>query len=94
MAIPKTFSDRARNTLDYIYYIFKAWWDDWDATSIGRTYFGADAPDAHTLLKNISMVFVNSHFTFHMPRPWVPNVIEIGGIHVTDPKPLPEVSNQ
>lgn len=91
MASPTTFLDRLRNTYDLVYENFWTRWADRDATTIGRTYFGADAPDAYTLMKNISLVFVNSHFTFHLPRPLVPNFIEIGGIHVTDSKPLPEV---
>lgn len=89
---PKTFWDRLLNTYDYAYTYSLHWWHDRKATEIGRTYFGEDAPDAHTLMNQISLVFVNSHFTFDLPRPWVTNLIEIGGIHVTDPKPLPKVS--
>jgi glucuronosyltransferase len=68
-------------------------WYDRNATVIGRTYFGKDVPDADMLMKKISLVFVNSHFTFDLPRPWSPNLIEIGGIHITHPKTLPEVVN-
>lgn len=92
MAKPITFWDRLLNNYDHVYTNAQRMWHDRNATTIGRTYFGKDAPDADTLMKNISLVFVNSHFTFHLPRPWFPNSIEIGGIHVTKPKPLPEVS--
>lgn len=92
IASPKTFWDRLLNTYDYAYTYSLHWWYDRRATEIGRTYFGKDAPDAHTLRKQISLVFVNSHFSFDLPRPWGTNLIEIGGIHVAKPKPLPEVS--
>lgn len=79
------------NSYDYVLSEAQGWWHDRRATEIGRKYFGENAPDGYALLKKIALVFVNSHFTFDLPRPWTPNLIEIGGIHVTDPKPLPEV---
>lgn len=91
MSNSETFWDRLLNSYDYVFTNALVWWYDRDATVIGRTYFGEDVPDAYTLMKQISLVFVNSHFSFNLPRPWVPNLIEIGGIHVTDPKPLPKV---
>lgn len=91
MAVPKTFWNRLVNTYDYVYTNTLSRWYDRTATIIGRNYFGQDAPEADELMKKISLIFVNSHFTFNQPRPWIPNLIEIGGIHVTDPKPLPEV---
>lgn len=91
MASPNTFWDRLFNSVDYVVSEAQSWWYDRDATAIGRKYFGKDVPDAYTLMKKMSLVFVNSHFTFDLPRPWVTNLIEIGGIHVADPKPLPHV---
>lgn len=40
-------------------------------------------------MKNISLVFLTHHFTTSSIRPLVANMIEIGGIHVQPPKPLP-----
>ncbi|KAE9528127.1 hypothetical protein AGLY_012549 [Aphis glycines] len=90
LASPKIFWDRFLNTYDYLHSISKSWWYNREATVIGRNYFGKDVPDSYTLMEKISLVFINSHFSFNLPRPWVPNLIEIGGIHVTDPKPLPK----
>ncbi|VVC35879.1 UDP-glucuronosyl/UDP-glucosyltransferase [Cinara cedri] len=90
LACPQTFWDRLLNSYDYVLANTLRWWYDRRATEIGRQYFGEDAPDGYALLQKMALVFVNSHFTFHSPRPWTPNLIEIGGIHVTDPKPLPE----
>ncbi|EDS33967.1 UDP-glucuronosyltransferase 2B15 [Culex quinquefasciatus] len=40
---------------------------------------------------SVSAVLVNSHFSISFPRPYVPNMIEIGGFHVNRKvNPLPE----
>ncbi len=41
-------------------------------------------------MKNVSLIFQNDHFVSAQPRPYLPNVIEIGGIHVKKPKSLPK----
>lgn len=33
-------------------------------------------------MRNVSLVLVNSHFSILAPRPYVPNMIEVGGLHV------------
>ncbi|XP_037040608.1 UDP-glycosyltransferase UGT5-like isoform X1 [Bradysia coprophila] len=41
--------------------------------------------------KNVSLIFVNSHFSLARPLPYGPNTIEVGGMHVSrNPKPLPQ----
>ncbi|XP_075163346.1 UDP-glucosyltransferase 2-like [Haematobia irritans] len=41
--------------------------------------------------KNVSLVLVNDHFTLRFPRPYVPNMIEVGGLHIKEnPEPLSE----
>ncbi|XP_045481096.1 UDP-glycosyltransferase UGT5-like isoform X8 [Harmonia axyridis] len=42
------------------------------------------------LMRNISLLFVNSHFTLHQAKPLVPGIVEVGGIHVGVAKKLPE----
>ncbi|KAF5292539.1 hypothetical protein FQR65_LT01685 [Abscondita terminalis] len=41
------------------------------------------------VMYNTSLIFVNSHFTLHGPRPNVPNVIDVAGIHIKQSKQLP-----
>jgi len=38
------------------------------------------------------MIFINSHFTIEPARPLTPNVVQIGGIHLTPPNPIPKVT--
>eukprot|EP00102_Acyrthosiphon_pisum_P002681 XP_001944335.2 PREDICTED: UDP-glucuronosyltransferase 2C1 [Acyrthosiphon pisum] len=89
-AVPKNFIERMVNTYDYLYshMVFK--WVDRESTVIGRKYFGSDAPDADTLMKNTSLVFINGHHTVDLAKPLLPNFVNIGGIHLVQPKPLPK----
>lgn len=43
-----------------------------------------NVPRLDQVLKNVSLVFVNSHVTYTVPQPLAPNLIEIGGIHVNE----------
>lgn len=48
-----------------------------------------NAPHITDLLHNVSMVFINSHYTIESPKPYVPTMIPIGGFHIKKPKALP-----
>jgi len=55
-----------------------------------RRHFGDDLPDLRDLADTTSLLFVNQHFSFAGARPLPPNVIEIGGVHISDERqPLP-----
>lgn len=69
-----------------------AYYDNY-AESFARRFFGEDLPPFSSLVKNTSMVFVNSFSLLHGVRPNTPQVIEIGGIHVKPAKQLPHVSS-
>ncbi|XP_013113911.2 UDP-glucosyltransferase 2 [Stomoxys calcitrans] len=39
--------------------------------------------------RNVSLVLLNDHFTLRAPRPYVPNMVEVGGLHIKQkPNPL------
>lgn len=65
-----------------------------------KTYFpkypdSSNMPSISDMLKNISLVLLNSHVCCSYPRPYAPNMILVGGIHVSsERKPLPNVSIQ
>lgn len=88
---PETFIQRFWNVIDYIsiYLYFK--YVDVKATMIGHEFFGSNQPDAETLLRNVSIVFLNTHSNFDLHKPLASNFKEIGGIHIKPPKPLPTV---
>ncbi|XP_018321655.1 UDP-glucuronosyltransferase 2B20 isoform X1 [Agrilus planipennis] len=54
-----------------------------------KQFFGEDTPHLTELISRYSSLhMVNSHFSINPARPWVPNVIEVGGLHINDPRPL------
>lgn len=48
-----------------------------------------NSPDLDELLYNASLILLNSHVSVNDPVPHTPNMIEIGGYHVSPPKELP-----
>jgi len=48
-------------------------------------------PSVPEILANASLILSNGHFSMFGGRPYLPNVIETGGIHSKPPKPLPKV---
>ncbi|KAJ9577493.1 hypothetical protein L9F63_005936, partial [Diploptera punctata] len=57
---------------------------------LAKKYFGEELPPLSDITKNTSLVFVNSHFSINIPRPLVPGVVEVGGIHIGTAKKLPQ----
>lgn len=55
-----------------------------------RPYFSKNIPTLAELEKHTKLSMVNSHPIITYVEPVPPNVIEIGGMQVIDPKPLPE----
>jgi len=51
-----------------------------------QKYIGPNIPPVREIVKNTSLYLVNSHFTLFQPRPLVPGIVELGGIHVTPSK--------
>lgn len=91
-AVPVTFLQRMANVYDYLFSHAVLKWVDWEATAIGRKYFGPSVPEADALMKTTSLMFINGHHTVDLPKPMLPNFVDIGGIHLSRPKPLPRVS--
>lgn len=53
-------------------------------------YFPNAKSSFDEMYKKSSIYFLNTHIAYSTPRPYLPNMIEIGGIHVQPAKPLPE----
>ncbi|BFF90238.1 UDP-glucuronosyltransferase 2B14-like [Drosophila madeirensis] len=57
-------------------------------------YFGREAEKVSLskIASNFALILVNQHFTLAPPRPYVPNMIEVVGLHIDDqqPKKLPK----
>lgn len=61
-----------------------------ETEKITRKYIrDENLPPLSDLIKETSMVFVNTHFSLEGPTPNPPTVVELGGIHITkEEKPL------
>jgi len=58
-----------------------------------REYFPkiADKKPLSDISRNFALVLVYQHFTLAPPRPFAPNVVEVGGMHINqEPKSLPK----
>lgn len=57
-----------------------------------REFFGNnDMPYLGELAKSTSLMLVNTHYSLNGVRPNTPAVIEVGGLHIKDLKPLDKV---
>ena len=90
-----TFWQRVTNTISELYVkVGRQFYFLPKQNEIMRKYFNnsEELPTIEELEKKISLIFFNSHFSFNLPRPLMPNMIEVGGLHVKPPKKLPTVS--
>lgn len=60
---------------------------------VSMKYFGELGSTIDGDVRNDSLILVNTHYTVNLPRPLVPNVVEVGGIHLGQSNLLPQVSN-
>lgn len=87
-----TFFERLINAwLLILSYVYKYYYMDVPSQEIQKKYFGDSIPPLEDIVRNTSIVFLNSHFTLSQVRPYVPNMIEVGGIHMKERQPLSEV---
>ncbi|XP_030571713.1 UDP-glucuronosyltransferase 1-10 [Drosophila novamexicana] len=82
-------------------------WNIWDASlgwlhkrlvhmpsqqQLYKQYFPQASRTLEQVLDNFSLMLLGQHFTLSYPRPYLPNMIEVGGLHLQhsrEPQPLP-----
>jgi glucuronosyltransferase len=87
-----SFSQRLRNVIANV--VMKFIFSVTERTVIqryAREHFGDDVPALSDIARNTSLLLVNTHFSLNRPRPLVPGVVEVGGLHIKPPKKLPKV---
>ncbi len=86
------FSERVINTLLYVYFIVKyKFSSDYVYDEIASKIFGPSVPPLADAKKNTSMLFLYSNSNLNQAIPLVPNVVEVGGLHIKKAKLLPKV---
>ncbi|KAG8228493.1 UDP-glycosyltransferase [Ladona fulva] len=90
-----TFPQRIVNTLTsvgfftyYYHYILP------NMYSVMKEVFGEDIPKISELENYVSLALLNHHFSLNGAHPLVPNLIEVGGLHVKPPQELPKELKQ
>jgi UDP:flavonoid glycosyltransferase YjiC (YdhE family) len=47
-------------------------------------------PSVNQILSNASLILSNSHFSLSPPKPFLPEIVEVGGMHCRPAQPLPK----
>nr|QVG59853.1 UDP-glucuronosyltransferase [Nilaparvata lugens] len=85
-----SYFERFHNTFSTVaMQLMRKYYYDVAAERIARKYFGSAMPPLDEIAKNTSLVLVNTHPSLNRPRPQVPAVIDVGGMHIKDAKKLP-----
>uniref|UniRef100_A0A1S4H704 UDP-glucuronosyltransferase n=1 Tax=Anopheles gambiae TaxID=7165 RepID=A0A1S4H704_ANOGA len=89
---PMSFRDRLANLGGFLFdEVFSFVWKYYQRQTYEEHFPPGQYPSYEAVRKNVSLVFLNHHFTKGSPRPYVPAMIEVGGLQIKDkPSPLPE----
>jgi glucuronosyltransferase len=63
--------------------------------AIARRHFNYtdELPSISELQTSTALVLLNNHFSLSYPKPLMPNMIQVGGMHIKPAKTLPEVTS-
>lgn len=89
---PMDFLNRIKNavTLPFVKAVYEYWFRYADQV-IANEVFGSDLPKLQKIAQQSNALLVNTHGSLHGSRPQLPNVVEIGGIHIPSRiNPLPK----
>ncbi|XP_035895883.1 UDP-glycosyltransferase UGT5-like [Anopheles stephensi] len=89
---PMSFRQRVANFAGLLFEeVFAGVWKYYQRKTYEELFPPGQYPAYDELRSNVSLVFVNHHFTKGSPRPYVPTMVEVGGLQIKDkPSPLPE----
>lgn len=62
-----------------------------NVNKISEKYFGSNMPSATLLEQKTIIALVNTHPVMDYLLPLTENVIPVAGLHIKEPKPLPDV---
>lgn len=89
-----TFFQRVENTVvNLLHKVMYLLLMDLPNDIIARRHFGDEMPSLRDLAYNTSLMLINTHFTLNLARPIVPNIVEVGGIHIGRSKRPPQVKS-
>ncbi|CAG9786685.1 unnamed protein product [Diatraea saccharalis] len=84
---PTSFWGRLRNVY-FTFYEF-VWWRYWylvEQEQLAKKYIPGlpnHLPSLYDIQRNVSLLMINSHFSFDSAIAYLPNIVEIGGVHLS-----------
>lgn len=88
-----TVIQRASNTLFHLFYMgLLDWLFSTKVPAKVESHYGIRLSPLESM-SNISLILLNSHFSIFPAVPHAPGIVEIGGIHIVDAKPIPKVND-
>uniref|UniRef100_A0A182P028 UDP-glucuronosyltransferase n=1 Tax=Anopheles epiroticus TaxID=199890 RepID=A0A182P028_9DIPT len=89
---PMSFGQRLANLGGFFFdELFAMVWKYYQRQTYEEHFPPAQYPSYDAVRSNVSLVFLNHHFTKGTPRPYVPAMVEVGGLQIKEnPSPLPE----
>ncbi|XP_065199762.1 UDP-glucosyltransferase 2-like [Planococcus citri] len=85
-----SFMQRVENAFQYVaLYWYQIYKFNENMDKYAREVFNMELPPSEELNRRTALAFYNNHFSF-IARPKSPNVIDIAGIHIKEPKKLPK----
>ncbi|KAJ6648179.1 UDP-glycosyltransferase UGT5, partial [Pseudolycoriella hygida] len=86
-----TFSQRLSNWIAaHTFPLLRRFFMDRTDNIILKQKFGNDMPSVTEISTKISLLLVNTHYSLSGPRSLSPKIIEVGGVHIKEPKPIDE----
>jgi len=58
---------------------------------INKKYYEIQTESAIKTMANLSLIMTNDYHSIFLPFPKPPGIVDVGGIHVVDEKPVPQV---
>nr|XP_018904950.1 PREDICTED: UDP-glucuronosyltransferase 2B14-like [Bemisia tabaci] len=86
-----SFPERFMNWIISEYYLL---WRNYihlpSLNKVSEEFFGFSKPSIGDLEGEMSLMLTNEHFSYSYPRPNVPAVVDVAGLQIKPPKPLPK----
>jgi len=58
---------------------------------LNKYHYGIQTESVINTMANLSLIMTNNYHSMFLPFPKLPGIVEVGGIHVVDKKPVPQV---
>ncbi|XP_046972446.1 uncharacterized protein LOC124539191 [Vanessa cardui] len=82
--------DKLQQLYNHWWFEYFQWKVDREQEEMLKSIFGSDFPSLHDLSNNVDMLFLNVNPIWVENQPVPTNVVYMGGIHMTEPKELPQ----